>query len=164
MGDGIVNDQAACQAAILYANAVGITNVRGHAKHYALWASIRTSTYFSLNGDGACLYTRQNLRFLPGAAGWYKFTCLNSLGGTNDTVTQTVEGNPWRGAGFYGWPLTSIDFIDMGGVEFDGTRTYVAGVTTIDLSHKGFRAQDATVRIGRCRWPDHAQFFWRTLL
>lgn len=147
VGDNTANDQPAWQSAILYKDAMGYANVRGHSKTYALWCPIRTLSVitFPFDGQGAYLYTRQNHRFLPGAQGWYKFTCLNSTGGTNDTVTQTVDGNPWRGAGFYVWPQTSIDFIDMGGVEFDGTRTYTAGVTTVDLTHKGFRAQDATV-------------------
>ena len=147
VGDAATNDQVACQSTITYANAVGITGVRGHNEEYDLWNPTRTLSYVTdpYNGQGMYLYTRQNLRFLPGASGWYKFTCLNSTGGTNDTVTQTVDGNPHRGAGFYAWPLTTIDFIDMGGVEFDGTRTYTVGSTPVDLTHKGFRAQDATV-------------------
>lgn len=148
VGDGTTNDQPACQATLTYKDAVGISGIRNDSAAYALWAPTRTLSLVTdpYNGQGCTLVTRDNFRRVPGAMGWAKFTCLNSTGGTNDTVTQTVDGNPWRGALFYIWPpdgnVIPIDFVHMGGDEWDGTRTVVPGVTAVDLTQKGMRVQD----------------------
>ncbi len=144
-GDGATNDQPACQAAIAYANAVGIREVRLLARTYALWCPLRGNGLSGYDGAGNYLVTRENL-MLRGVRGRTKLNLYNSTGGANTAVTQTVDGSPWRGPAFYAWPASSMDWVAMEDIEVDGGLPYDPGVTVMDLSHKGFRVQDAVVR------------------
>ncbi len=139
---GSGNDQAAMQAAVDYASAVGISEVRFTRPAYEAWSPTRTGDPASWH-EGHLLYiTKGNLRLI-GAPGGTVITYKNSLGGTNDTNTQTFTGTGsltnWVGCGVWFEPATPADFFHMENIEIDGTRTYnPADRSNVDYSHKGF--------------------------
>ncbi len=141
---GTTNDQPAIQAALDYANAVGIRRVRLTQAYYQLRAPLRANGLGGYDPAGNYLVTTENVA-LVGVPGRTMLKCYNSNGGTNDTITQTVDGSPWIGPLFYVKPNTTMDWVSLENVEFDGTVTYTPGVTVVNLSSKGFRIQDTMV-------------------
>ena len=147
---GIGNDQPAMQAAVDYALAVGITDVRFTRAAYEAWAPVRTDPA-SWHQGHLFRILKGNIRLI-GAAGGTTITYRNSTGGTNDTVTQTasVFGGTasWRGCGIWFEPLTDQDFFHVENLIIDGTSTYnPADRSNVDLTHKGLACWNACNRV-----------------
>lgn len=131
-GDGTTNDRAAIQAAIDYAIANGIPEVRLGPKTYRMNCPNRTSFWdagFSA-ADGNYLVIDGSLK-ITAVPGKTVLKCYNSAGGTNDTITQTVAISTggsagWRGSAIVWNPSTTTATLELSGFELDGTRTYVA--------------------------------------
>ncbi|WP_239807400.1 putative Ig domain-containing protein [Croceicoccus hydrothermalis] len=158
---GSGNAQPFIQAAIDYANAVGIERIELRAGTYDLWAPLRNPEESATTGSsGHYMVVRENL--VIGGASRHRTTLrlLNSHGSSNDSITQfgmtydpPLAGSgadlqsDWIGSGIVILPRTTMDFFKLENVELDGTRTYHAELPVepqVNLTHKGFWAQDVT--------------------
>lgn len=145
VGSAGTNDQPAIQAAITYANAAAIGEVRFTRSRYDLRAPTRTTFPFGLEADGNYMVIRENLRLIGVGPKRPFLRCLNSSGGTNDTITQTLSGSPWIGRLFMVKPNTTMDWVQIENLEIDGTVTYnPANRSNVNLTNKGFAVQDVT--------------------
>ncbi|MES2491757.1 MAG: hypothetical protein V4579_00585 [Pseudomonadota bacterium] len=93
-----VNDQPAVDAAIRYANAVGIRMVRFTRPAYELWCPARTQTGYGFGSDGYPIYVSDSIALI-GVPGGTTLTLKNSLGGAKSTITQTTAWGQWLGGG-----------------------------------------------------------------
>ena len=105
-GTGLVNDQAAIQAAINYAAAMSIRTVRFPQRQYAIWMPRRTSTYWVQAPDGHGLVVpalASGDLVLRGAGRNTRIAYYNIDGTSLATNWQTItaDGNPWRGSACY---------------------------------------------------------------
>lgn len=136
-----VNDQAAFQAAVAFAQTNGIATITLSAKTYELWCPTRTTdpVYGYQVTDGIPIYITGSLRIV-GVKGRTVLKFLNSTGGTNDTITQNPAGTPWRGYGIVFNPATLVDGLTLEDFEMDGTKAYYfPGAPTnaqSDITHK----------------------------
>ena len=151
-----VNDQPAIQAAITYANTVGIGVVAFGRAEYTVWSKVRTSDPFSYAPDGNALVVTEfvELRGLPqktrlnyrGPAGQ---TFQGTTAGTN---FQVVLGKVWRGHGIFVVGkavdpglgkrpgLRVVNMSLQGGTLGDGDGTWPVPIGTgsgWDITHKG---------------------------
>lgn len=127
---GSGNDQPAIQAAINYAAALGIKEIRFTKRAYDLWCPLRTSgglTYgdpATTSGNGYPIVLSKSVALIGASAGT-TLRFLNSAGGTKDTITQTVSGSPWQGGGIYvnanAAGSTGIGFTRLENLILDGT-------------------------------------------
>ncbi|WP_347302419.1 hypothetical protein V5740_10460 [Croceibacterium sp. TMG7-5b_MA50] len=156
----IGNAQPAFAATLAYAHAAGIERVELPAQRYDLWAPPRRRGEHANTGlSGHYLLVRENLAIVGTARGRTLLRCLNSRGGSNDTVTQPnmtyaapqptgdmlTQQRNWMGSGVNVRPNTSMDFLRLENVEIDGTRTFDPAAPRepqINLTHKGVRVQD----------------------
>lgn len=145
VGSAGTNDQPAIQAAITYANAATIGEVRFTRSFYELRAPTRTTYPFGLEADGNYIVIRENVRLVGVGPKRPYLRCLNSSGGTNDTITQTLSGSPWIGRAIMVKPNTTMDHIHVENLRIDCTVTYnPANRSNVNLTNKGFAVQDVT--------------------
>ncbi|HSG33904.1 MAG TPA: hypothetical protein VLA37_05165, partial [Sphingomonadaceae bacterium] len=168
VGQSGVNAQPAIQAAIDYAAAVGIGEVRFEREYYELRCPLRTSDSQSFAGDGIPLVVRKTLSLRGVAPKRTLFDFKAHDGGDPETNWQVVELSAgdssdavWRGGGIYvigDYPDPQGDFsvasIELHRLIFQGNRLrtgdHVWPADPIDGdgwdgTDKGFRIQDTFV-------------------
>jgi hypothetical protein len=158
-GLGAVNDQAAIQAALNYAAAMGIRNVSFPQREYSVWATTRTSTFWTAHvGDGHGLVIPALAVgdiVLRGTGRHTRIGFYNKNGGSFQTNYQTIaaDGLPWRGSGLYVVspttdpgiayrPAITLENIWLdGGTTANGNTNWSNPATDVptgwDISHKG---------------------------
>lgn len=140
------NDQPAIQAAINYAMAAGIKEVRFTQAAYDLWCPTRTSSSgpgIATAPDGYPIYIAGSIA-LVGIAGGSNLTFLNSAGGAKTSGLQTTAWGTWYGGGIWvnanaPGATGDIDHVHLENLTMDGTVPYVAanGNGGSNLSDKG---------------------------
>jgi len=143
-----VNDQPAIQAAINYAVAVGIPQVRLTRAAYEVWVPDYTALANAAIPYKSCFYIPGSIE-LVGLAGGTTLMQKGYLGGDIATQTQTTtDAYVWRGhmmqVGASGAAVVSR--LVLRNLIFDGTVDHVAGVTPVDLTHKGFASDFGTLQ------------------
>ncbi|WP_347303352.1 hypothetical protein V5740_01635 [Croceibacterium sp. TMG7-5b_MA50] len=154
------NAQPFIQAAINYAHAIRVQRLELPSQRYELWCPIRNpGEHVNTGLSGHYMLVRENIAIVGTGRGKTLLRCLNSLGGTNDTVTQPdiVYGAPlptgdmmtqqkdWMGSGVNVRPTSSMDFFRLENVEIDGTKTFdrtTSRTPQLNLTHKAVRIQD----------------------
>ena len=145
-----VNDQPAIQAAINYAQTIGIQRVTFPQAAYELWCPIRTTQTLpggpELDGYPIIITTAMSLQGKPTGT---SLTFKNSLGGPNTVITQTTTWGQWIGGGIWVNPnytgaTANIPFIDIENLTLVGTSAFTPGSgltpppnTGVNLSDKG---------------------------
>ena len=141
------NDQPAIQAAIDYALATGIAEVRFTKSAYDLWCPLRTSGSFGPGWaglrDGYPIYINGSISLL-GLNGGSTLRFLNSTGGLKTSGLQATAWGTWYGGGIWVDPnssagATNIDHVRLENLTLDGTVPYVAanGNVGANTSDKG---------------------------
>jgi len=140
---GTGNDQPAVYAAVAYANAVGIREVRFTRTAYELWTPLRSApnATYGTAGGGYPIYVTDSIA-LVGPAGGTTLTLKNSVGGSKNAITQSPGGSPWQGGGIYIDPNPSttqyMDFFHAENLTVDGGVTYnPSDRSNTNLSDKG---------------------------
>jgi len=147
VGAAGTNDQPAIQAAIDYALALGIAEVRFTRPAYDLWCPLRTSGTFGPGWaglrDGYPIYINGSISLL-GLNGGSTLRFLNSTGGVKTSGLQATAWGTWYGGGIWVDPnssvaATNIDHIRLENLILDGTVPYVAanGNVGANTSDKG---------------------------
>lgn len=154
-----VNDQPKIQAAITYANAVGLRTVGFGKAAYTIWHPTRTTDPadgYATDGCGMVLTKTTRLVGMSGK-GMTRIYSRNNNGGdlggtTPGTNFQIVAGKVWRGHGiFVARPATDPGIYERPGVEMENislqggtlaTSLYTYPASTVngdgwDITHKG---------------------------
>ena len=161
-GTGLVNDQAAIQAAINYAATMGYRTVRFPQRQYAIWMPRRTTTFWVNAPDGQGLVIPAMASgdlILRGAGRTSRIAYYNIDGTSLATNWQTIaaDSNPWRGSACYivspavdpgqqYRPTVTFENLWLdGGTVATGNSSWANPVTAVptgwDVSNKGIYVQ-----------------------
>ena len=140
-----INQQPFIQAAVAYAEAVGLNGVLFAQPRYELWAPVRPDG-LGVDGAGSYIALSRSIALIGSGPARVVLDCRNSQGGRNDAVTQTVaipdwsevgkEENPWIGQAIQPWighaiyvdpAVPAIDDLRIENLEVDCTVTYDRG-------------------------------------
>ncbi|WP_347302932.1 hypothetical protein V5740_13185 [Croceibacterium sp. TMG7-5b_MA50] len=91
-----VNQQPYIQAAIAYAEAVGLRGVLLSQPRYELWAPVRPDGLNWLHPAGSCLVVSKGIVLRGSGAGRVILECRNAVGGRNDNVVQQAAISDWQ--------------------------------------------------------------------
>lgn len=155
---GANNDQAAVQASLDYAKAIGARTVLFDFDNVSIWSTLRTSvTTDEFAQDGQSIWVTAPVRLL-GLPTRTHVQMLSTTGASLETGWQNVGGNVWRGSGVnliggtalapaangLSWFVMENIWLD-GGCAYTGVRTAPtpASPDGPDLTNKGIRLQDS---------------------